>query len=175
MKKTHIPLILFLVLVVFLGIGLTRNPRVVPSPLIGKPAPEFTAPQLLLSGERSFSTKEMLGKIWLMNVWASWCTACQQEHPIWVKFAQSKKIPLIGLNYKDEPAKGLKWLERHGDPYDFSVIDRDGRIGIDFGVYGVPETFLIDQKGMIRYKQIGPVTTEVLAETILPLVKELQK
>ena len=174
MKKRHIPLIIFLILVVFLGIGLTRDPRVVPSPLIGKPAPSFTAPQLLLA-DQSFSAKDMLGKVWLLNVWASWCVACQQEHPVWVTFAKSKKIPLVGLNYKDQPADGVKWLGRHGDPYDLSVVDRDGRIGIDFGVYGVPETFLIDQKGMIRHKQIGPVTAEILADTILPLVKELQK
>jgi cytochrome c biogenesis protein CcmG, thiol:disulfide interchange protein DsbE len=174
MKKRHLPLILFLVLVVFLGIGLTRDPRVVPSPLIGKAAPAFTAPQLL-AADQSFSAKEMLGKVWLLNVWASLCVACQQEHPIWVDFAKTKQVPLIGLNYKDQPVDGIKWLERYGDPYDLSVIDRDGRIGIDFGVYGVPETFLIDQKGMIRHKQIGPVTVETLTNTLLPLIKELQQ
>lgn len=174
MKKTLIPLIVFLVLLVFLGIGLTRDPRVVPSPLIGKAAPTFTAIQLGADGQH-FSAKSMLGKVWLLNVWASWCVACRQEHPVWIEFAKTKTIPLIGLDYKDEPAEGLTWLRRYGDPYDLSVIDRDGRIGIDFGVYGVPETFLIDKMGMIRHKQIGPVTAEILAKTIWPLVQELQK
>lgn len=174
MKKALIPLCIFLVLLVFLGIGLTRDPRVVPSPLIGKATPTFSAP-LLATPQQSFAAKEMLGQVWLFNVWASWCVACRQEHPIWIEFAKRKRLPLIGLNYKDEPADGLKWLNRFGDPYDFSVIDRDGRIGIDFGVYGVPETFLIDKIGMIRHKQIGPVTDEVLRTTLLPLVEELQK
>lgn len=174
MKKTLIPLLVFLVLLVFLGIGLTRDPRVVPSPLIGKAAPSFTAIQLGADGQH-FSAKNMLGKVWLLNVWASWCVACRQEHPVWIEFAKTKTIPLIGLDYKDEPGEGLTWLRRYGDPYDLSVIDRDGRIGIDFGVYGVPETFLIDKKGMIRHKQIGPVTAEILAKTILPMAQELEK
>lgn len=174
MKKTLIPLLVFLVLLVFLGIGLTRDPRVVPSPLIGKAAPSFTAIQLGADGQH-FSATNMLGKVWLLNVWASWCVACRQEHPVWIEFAKTKTIPLIGLDYKDEPGEGLTWLRRYGDPYDLSVIDRDGRIGIDFGVYGVPETFLIDKKGMIRHKQIGPVTAEILAKTILPMAQELEK
>ncbi|MBA3060022.1 MAG: DsbE family thiol:disulfide interchange protein [Gammaproteobacteria bacterium] len=174
MKKTLIPLGLFIVLVVFLAIGLTRDPSQVPSPLIGKAAPIFTAPRLH-DASQQFSSKDMLGKVWLLNVWASWCVACRQEHPILMEFAKTKTVPLIGLDYKDQMADGLKWLARFGDPYDLSVTDRDGRIGIDFGVYGVPETFVIDKAGMIRHKQIGPVTEEALRDTILPLIQELQK
>lgn len=174
MKKALIPLALFIVLVVFLAIGLTRDPREVPSPLIGKPAPVFVAPRLQPAGAQ-FSAKDMLGKVWLLNVWASWCVACRHEHPVWLEFAKTKSVPLIGLDYKDQDADGLKWLARFGDPYDFSITDKDARIGIDFGVYGVPETFLIDKAGVIRYKQVGPVSEDVLRDTILPLVRELQK
>lgn len=174
MKKTLIPLAIFMVLVVFLAIGLTRDPREIPSPLIGKPAPMFSAP-LLHTPDQQFSAKDMLGKVWLLNTWASWCVACRQEHPILMEFAKTKTLPIVGLDYKDKDADGLKWLARYGNPYDLAVTDRDGRIGIDFGVYGVPETFLIDKTGMIRYKHIGPVTEEALRDKILPLVRELQK
>ena len=174
MKKALIPLALFIVLVVFLAIGLTRDPHEIPSPFIGKPAPAFSAPLLHEPG-RKFSAKDMLGQVWLLNTWASWCVACRQEHPILMEFAKTKTLPIIGLDYKDKEADGLKWLARFGDPYDMAVTDRDGRIGIDYGVYGVPETFLIDKAGVIRYKQIGPVTEEALAKKILPLIRELQK
>ena len=173
-RKALIPLAIFVVLVVFLAIGLTRKPHEIPSPFIGKPAPAFTAPLLHEPG-KSFSAKDMLGQVWLLNVWASWCVACRQEHPILIELAKSKTVPIIGLDYKDKETDGLKWLARYGDPYDLSVTDRDGRIGIDYGVYGVPETFLIDKMGVIRYKQIGPVTDEALREKILPMVRELQK
>lgn len=174
MKKSLIPLGIFGVLVVFLAIGLTRNPHEIPSPLINRPAPIFTAPRLN-DPAQTFSSGDMLGKVWLLNVWASWCVACRQEHPVLMEFAKTKSLPIIGLDYKDQPADGLTWLARHGDPYGLSVTDRDGRIGINFGVYGVPETFLIDKAGVIRYKQIGPVTDEALRDTIMPLVRELQK
>jgi cytochrome c biogenesis protein CcmG/thiol:disulfide interchange protein DsbE len=173
-KKTLIPLAIFIVLLVFLAIGLTRDPSVIPSPLIGKPAPLFNAPHLQ-SADQKFSPKDMLGKVWLLNTWASWCVACRQEHPILVEFAKTKTIPVVGLNYKDKEAEGLKWLARYGDPYDLTVTDKDGRIGIDFGVYGVPESFLIDKNGIIRYKQIGPITNEALRDKIIPLIRELQK
>lgn len=173
-KKTLIPLAIFIVLLVFLAIGLTRDPSVIPSPLIGKPAPLFNAPHLQ-SADQTFSPKDMLGKVWLLNTWASWCVACRQEHPILVEFAKTKTIPVVGLNYKDKEADGLKWLARYGDPYDLTVTDKDGRIGIDFGVYGVPESFLIDKNGIIRYKQIGPITNEALRDKIIPLIRELQK
>lgn len=176
-KSLLIPLGVFALLVVFLAIGLTRDPREVPSPLIGKAAPAFTAPRLQAPGQASqtFSGKDMLGKVWLLNVWASWCVACREEHPVLMEFAKTKTLPVIGLDYKDQPADGLKWLARFGDPYDLSVTDQDGRIGINFGVYGVPETFLIDKQGVIRHKHIGAITEDALKNTILPLVRELQK
>jgi cytochrome c biogenesis protein CcmG/thiol:disulfide interchange protein DsbE len=174
MKKALIPLLVFIVLVVFLAIGLTRDPHEIPSPLIGKPAPVFTAPILDGAGAQ-FSAKDMLGKVWLLNTWASWCVACRQEHPLLVEFAKTKTIPVIGLDYKDQDADGLKWIQRYGNPYDVSITDKDGRIGIDFGVYGVPESFLIDKNGVIRYKQIGPFTEEALRDKLMPLVRELQK
>ena len=173
-KSLLIPLGVFAVLVVFLAIGLTRDPREVPSPLIGKAAPAFTAPRLQ-APEQTFSGKDMLGKVWLLNVWASWCVACREEHPVLMAFAKTKTLPVVGLDYKDKPADGLKWLARFGDPYDLSITDQDGRIGINFGVYGVPETFLIDKQGVIRHKHIGAITEEALKNTILPLARELQK
>lgn len=174
MKKTLIPLAIFCVLLVFLAIGLTRDPREIPSPLIGKPAPVFAAP-VLDGGGQQFAAKDMLGKVWLLNTWASWCVACRQEHPLLVELAKAKILPIIGLDYKDQDADGLKWLSRYGNPYDIAVTDKDGRIGIDFGVYGVPESFLIDKTGLIRYKQIGPFTEEAIKDKLLPLVRELQK
>jgi len=174
MKKTAIPLLIFAVLLVFLAIGLTRNPSEVPSPLINKPAPVFQLP-LLHTPEKVFDSKSMQGQVWLLNTWASWCVACREEHPVLMEYAKTKSIPLIGLDYKDKPADGRKWLARFGNPYDFSISDLDGRVGIDFGVYGVPETFLIDKQGLIRYKHIGPVTPQALKETIIPLIQELQK
>lgn len=173
MNKKFLPLALFAVLLVFLAIGLTRDPREVPSPLINKPAPVFTLSQLH-EKEKKFDSGSMRGQVWLLNTWASWCVACREEHPVLMEFAKSKTVPLIGLDYKDKPEEGLKWLQRHGNPYDLSVSDLDGRVGIDFGVYGVPETFLIDQHGVIRYKHIGPVTPEALEKTILPLIRKLQ-
>ena len=127
--KAMIPLGLFAVLVVFLAIGLTRDPREIPSPLIGKPAPLFTAPRLQVP-DQQFSAKDMLGKVWILNTWASWCVACREEHPILMEFAKTKTIPVIGLDYKDQNVDGLKWLARNGDPYDLSITDQDGRIGI---------------------------------------------
>ncbi len=174
MKKTLIPLGIFIVLVVFLAIGLTRKPHEIPSPLIGKAAPLFTAPRLQMP-EQQFASKDMLGKVWLLNVWASWCVACRQEHPLLMELAKAKLLPIVGLDYKDQDAAGLKWLASFGDPYDLSVTDRDGRIAIDFGVYGVPETFVIDKAGVIRHKHIGPVTEEALRDKIIPMVRELQK
>lgn len=173
-SKALIPLGLFLVLVAFLAVGLTLKPREVPSPLIGKRVPAFVAP-VLHAQERTWSPSDLSGRVWLLNVWASWCVACQQEHPLLMAFAKQKQLPLVGLDYKDQPDSGLAWLQRHGNPYDVAVVDRDGRIGIDLGVYGVPETFVIDKTGTIRHKHIGPLTTEALRDQILPLVKELQR
>ena len=167
-----IPLALFAVMVVFLGVGLTLNPREVPSPLINKPAPPFVLPQLHLP-DKSFAQKDMLGKVWMLNVWASWCVACREEHPNLVELARTGAVPIYGLNYKDERADGIAWLARFGNPYQVSAYDRDGRIGIDYGVYGVPETYVIDKAGVIRYKRIGAVTPEIVRDKILPLLKEL--
>ncbi|MBZ8142280.1 DsbE family thiol:disulfide interchange protein [Rubrivivax gelatinosus] len=166
------PLVAFLVLVGFLAVGLNLNPREVPSPLIDKPAPEFRT-TLLQEPERSVGKQDLVGQVWILNVWASWCTACREEHPVLVDWTKRAAVPLYGLNYKDEAGAAKQWLQRLGDPYKASFVDRDGRIGIDFGVYGVPETFVVDKSGVIRYKHIGPVTPEVLRDTIEPLVRKL--
>ena len=173
MKRFLIPLALFIVLVGFLAVGLRLNPREVPSPLINKPAPAFTLPELT-DPQRMFSEKDMLGKVWLLNVWASWCVSCREEHPVLVAFSKRKIVPVYGLNYKDDRKDALAWLARLGNPYTKSIMDRDGRIGINYGVYGVPETYVIDKQGVIRYKQIGPVTPEILDAKIVPLVRKLQ-
>ncbi len=167
-----IPLAIFAVMVIFLGVGLTLDPREVPSPLINKPAPAFELQQLH-DPLKTFSQKDMLGKVWMLNVWASWCVACREEHQTVLALARSGALPVFGLNYKDERADGIAWLNRLGNPYQLSAYDRDGRIGIDYGVYGVPETYVIDKAGVIRYKRIGPVTPEIVRDKILPLVKEL--
>lgn len=175
MNKFLLPLVAFLLLVVLLAVGLGLNPREVPSPLIGKPAPEFSLPTLH-DAERDFSPKEMLGQVWLFNVWASWCVSCREEHPILVAYAKrADAVPLVGLNYKDQREDGLRWLARFGDPYRLSAYDLDGRVGINYGVYGVPETYLIDKQGVIRFKQIGPVTPEVMEKKIIPLIEELKR
>ena len=174
MKRFLIPLGIFLVVVGFLFVGLKLDPREVPSPLIGKPAPKFDLPVLEQPGKR-FVPAEMKGKVWLLNVWASWCVTCREEHPLLVELSKKKLLPILGLNYKDQDPQALEWLKRFGDPYDFSVVDADGRIGIDYGVYGVPETYLIDAEGVIRYKQIGAITPAVLEQKILPLANSLKK
>ena len=174
MNRYLLPLGVFILLLVFLGIGLNLNPHEVPSPLIGKPAPAFTLPKLD-DPAASVAQKDMLGKVWLLNVWASWCGSCREEHPLLVEFGKSGVVPIVGLDYKDNRVDGLRWLGGMGNPYAAVAFDADGRVGIDYGVYGVPETYVIDRQGVIRYKQIGPVTLEVLRDKIMPLVKELQK
>jgi cytochrome c biogenesis protein CcmG/thiol:disulfide interchange protein DsbE len=169
-----LPLGVFVVLVGFLYVGLYRDPHEVPSPLVDKPAPAFRLAQLD-DPAKKLGPEDLKGQVWLLNVWASWCVSCRVEHPLLVELAKSKVVPIVGLNYKDEPAAGMTWLRQNGDPYNLSVVDRDGRVGIDWGVYGVPETFVVDKAGVIRYKQIGPVTAEALEQKILPLVRELQK
>lgn len=168
-----LPLAVFVVIAVFLAIGLGRDPREIPSALIDKPAPRFALPQVA-APERTFSPQDMQGQVWLLNVWASWCAACRVEHPLLVEIARSNAVPLIGLDYKDQPADALKFLAQRGDPFQLSALDLEGRVGIDFGVYGVPETFVIDRFGVIRYKHIGPLTREALQRTILPLVAQLR-
>jgi cytochrome c biogenesis protein CcmG/thiol:disulfide interchange protein DsbE len=163
---------IFIALVALLAIGLRLNPREVPSPLIGKPAPAFELP-LLHQPDKRFSQKEMLGRVWIMNVWASWCPPCLVEHPVVTQISRSGLAPVVGLNYKDARDEALPWLRRNGDPYQLTVFDADGRIGMDYGVYGVPETYVIDRKGVIRFKHIGPLTAEVVQKKIMPLVQEL--
>ena len=172
MKRFLLPLGLFLVLAFFLALGLKLDPREVPSPLVGKPAPGFQAPAL---GRPEITVKrdDLLGKVWLLNVWASWCGACRDEHPVLVEFARRKVVPIYGLNYKDKREDGLGWLTQFGNPYTESVFDPEGRIGIDYGVHGVPETFVIDREGVIRYKHIGPITPEVLRDKLEPLLRKL--
>ncbi len=162
----------FALLVALLAAGLGLDPREVPSPLIGKPAPHFELP-LLAAPDKTFSQKDLLGKVWILNVWASWCPPCLVEHPVVTALAKSQIAPVIGLNYKDAREDALPWLKRNGDPFQFSVFDAAGRIGIDYGVYGVPETYVIDRNGVIRYKHIGPLTPEIVQKKIALLVKEL--
>jgi len=170
--KTLIPLALFAVLVGFLAVGLGLDPREVPSPLVNKPAPAFRVAQLE-QPEAQFSPEDMKGKVWLFNVWASWCVACRQEHPVLMEFARAKVAPLIGLDYKDQRKDALGVLKRTGNPYDITVFDADGKVGIDYGVYGVPESYVIDKAGVIRYKHIGPLTAEAIETKLLPKIKEL--
>jgi cytochrome c biogenesis protein CcmG/thiol:disulfide interchange protein DsbE len=173
-KKLLIPLGVFVVLCAFLLVGLWRDPREVPSPLIGKPAPSFVLAQLH-DPAKTLGPADLKGQVWLLNVWASWCVSCREEHPLLVELGKAKVVPIVGLNYKDESVAGKRWLTQNGDPYTVSVVDGDGRVGIDWGVYGVPETFVVDKSGTIRYKQIGPITAEALETKILPLIRELQK
>jgi len=172
--KFLVPLILFFTLVGFLAAGLKLDPHEVPSPLINKPSPAFKVPQLA-QPEAQFSPEDVKGKVWILNVWASWCVACREEHPVLVELGRSQVAPLIGLNYKDKREDALALLKRQGNPYELSAFDFDGRVGIDYGVYGVPETYVIDKQGIIRYKQIGPVTQQLLEKTIYPLVEKLKK
>jgi cytochrome c biogenesis protein CcmG/thiol:disulfide interchange protein DsbE len=172
MRRFLLPLAIFAVLVVFLALGLNLDPHEVPSPLIDKPAPAFAAPSLA-KPELTIQRDDMLGKVWILNVWASWCGACRDEHPILVEFSRHTKVPIYGLNYKDSRPDGLGWLRQLGNPYTDSIFDADGRIGINYGVYGVPETFVIDKAGVVRMKHIGPVTPEVLAKKIEPMLRKL--
>jgi cytochrome c biogenesis protein CcmG/thiol:disulfide interchange protein DsbE len=168
-----IPLAVFAVMVIFLGIGLTLNPREVPSPFIGKPAPEFSLPQVADAG-KTLSSGDLKGRVSLVNVWASWCTSCREEHPVLLQLAKQNIVPIYGLNYKDERDNALAWLQRFGDPYTASAFDPEGKTGIDWGVYGVPETFVVDSDGVIRHKQTGPITPEILEKKLLPLIRQLQ-
>ena len=174
MKRVLLPLAIFILLVGFLAVGLKLDPREVPSPLVGKPAPAFELP-ILQQPDKRFVPGDMRGKVWLLNVWASWCVSCREEHPMLLALAKRGVMPILGLNYKDKRDEATAWLKQFGNPYELSVVDADGRIGIDYGVYGVPETYLIDAEGVIRYKQIGPITAAILEQKILPLAAALKK
>jgi len=167
------PLALFLALAGLLYKGLSLDPRKVPSPLIDKPAPPFWLKRLK-QPEATLGTEDMKGKVSLFNVWATWCVACRSEHPVLMQLAESGKVAIYGLNYKDDRAEAKRWLLRYGDPYLANAFDADGRVGIDWGVYGTPETFIVDQQGVIRHKHIGPLTQEVVRDEILPLVEKLE-
>lgn len=174
MIKFLLPLALFLIAVGFLAKGLFLDPHEVPSPLVGKPAPKFQAP-VLGENDKTFTGEEMKGKVWLLNVWASWCGACKDEHPVLMEMSKIDELNTYGLDYKDTDAEAQAVLKENGNPYKVVATDLEGKIGIDYGVYGVPETYVIDKAGVIRYKQIGPITMEILHTKILPLVKELQR
>ena len=167
-----LPLAAFVVLLVFLGVGLGLNPREVPSPLIGKPAPAFTLARLDDASQK-IGLADMQGRVWMLNVWASWCAPCRQEHALVQDIARRKLVPVVGLNYKDTRSNATQWLAEMGNPYQATLFDGDGRVGIDFGVYGVPETFIIDQQGIVRMKHVGPLTPEVVRGRIEPLLKQL--
>jgi cytochrome c biogenesis protein CcmG/thiol:disulfide interchange protein DsbE len=169
----YVALGIFLVLVVFLGIGLTLNPREVPSPLIGKPAPTFSLPTVA-DPSKVIGTEQIRDQVTLVNVWASWCVSCRQEHPLLVELARQGTVRIYGLNYKDTRRDAQRWLATLGDPYVASAFDEDGRVGIEWGVYGVPETFVIDRAGIIRHKHTGPVTPEAWEKTLWPLIQQLR-
>ncbi len=173
MNKFLLPLTIFGIMVGFLAVGLTLNPREIPSPLVGKAAPVFSLPQLH-EQDKVFSPDDMKGKVWLLNFWASWCSGCRTEHPVLMDLANSGLVPIYGVDYKDQRGEALAWLEEWGNPYPIVAVDTAGKVGIDYGVYGVPETYVIDKQGLIRYKQIGPLDDETVEKKILPLVKELQ-
>jgi len=172
MKKFLIPIGLFALLGLLLAYGLKLDPRRIPSPLVDKPLPAFSLPTLE-NPKKSLSNADLKGKVVLVNVWASWCVACKQEHPVLLALSRDKLVPIIGLNYKDKREDATHMLNTEGNPYDVSIVDADGRVGIDWGVYGVPETFVVDKQGVIRYKQIGPISPEAWEKTLLPLIRKL--
>ncbi len=174
MLRYILPLSLFIALIIFLGIGLTRDPRLVPSPLIGKPVPEFALPRLQ-SADMEFNVNDLKGQVSLLNVWASWCASCRIEHPLLVEVARENILPIYGLNYKDTREDALAWLERFGNPYTASAFDEHGRVAIDLGVYGAPETYIIDRNGIIAYKHIGPISNKDWETKLQPLILSLQE
>ena len=168
-----IPLLLFAAVVVLLAVGLTLNPREIPSPLIGKPVPEFALPPVK-GRALGLSRTDLKGEVSLVNVFASWCVACREEHPLFMQLGRERFVPIHGLNYKDRPEDAARWLDTLGDPYTRTGADLDGRVAIDWGVYGVPETFVVDREGRIAYKHIGPVTPDVLEQKLRPLIAGLR-
>jgi len=173
LRRNLWPLAIFAVIAVFLGVGLTLNPREIPSPLIGKPVPEFRL-EPVKGRTLGLAASDLRGEVSIVNVFASWCVECRAEHPLWMQIRSEGSVPLHGLNYKDRPEDAARWLDELGDPYTRTGADLNGRVGIDWGVYGVPETFVVDKRGMIRHKVIGAVTRKTLDEKLLPLVRKLQ-
>ena len=172
--KFLIPLAVFATIAWFAWQALSRDPRELPSPLIGKPVPGFTLPTLP-DPQARWSPESMRGKVWLLNVWGSWCAACQVEHPLLLDLAKAGTLPIVGLAWKDMPNNSKAWLQRLGDPYSVVISDFAGKAAIDLGVYGAPETFLIDREGIVRFKHVGPITPQVLDGKLMPLVRSLAR
>jgi cytochrome c biogenesis protein CcmG/thiol:disulfide interchange protein DsbE len=168
-----IPAIIFAVVAILLAVGLNLNPREVPSPLIGKPVPTFELSRLK-DPQATLGSADLTGRVSLVNVWATWCVSCRAEHKLLMALAQTGEVDIYGLNYKDQRDAALRWLQVYGDPYVANAFDDDGRVGIDWGVYGTPETFVIDGDGIIRHKVIGPLSADIVNERILPLVRQLK-
>lgn len=174
MLRYLLPLGIFIVLAVFLYLGLSLDPRDIGSTRLGKPAPVFTLPQVE-DTQKSLSHQDFLGKVSLLNTWASWCVTCRYEHPLLMELAKTTHIPIYGLNYKDNLTDARTLLAQNGNPYIANGFDEHGRVGMDWGITGTPETFVIDKQGIVRYKQAGPLEEKLLQEKILPLIKELEK
>ncbi len=172
MKKFLIPIGIFAILGYLLYYGLRLDPRKIPSPLVNKPLPAFSLPSLD-NPDKILTNADLRGRVVMVNVWASWCVACKEEHPVLLEIAARKQVAIVGLNYKDTRVDALNVLRGHGNPYDSVPVDASGRTGIDWGVYGVPESFIVDKQGIIRYKQIGPITPEVWDKTLWPLIRSL--
>jgi cytochrome c biogenesis protein CcmG/thiol:disulfide interchange protein DsbE len=172
MSRYLLPFGIFIALVALLAVGLKLDPKKVPSPLIDKPAPAFELP-VLHNPDKTFAPQDYLGKVWVLNVWASWCVSCRAEHEVITRLASLKLVDVVGLDHKDDPNDGRRWLRQFGNPYTLSVVDLDGRAGIDWGVYGVPETFIIGKDGLVKHKHIGPVTHESLDDEIIPKIQSL--
>jgi cytochrome c biogenesis protein CcmG/thiol:disulfide interchange protein DsbE len=170
MWKFIVPFGLFALLGVFLYVGLHRDPSYVPSPLVGKPAPEFSLPSLQ-DPAYPVSTKDLAGRPWVLNVWGTWCAGCREEHPVLLQIARNTSVPIIGLDWKDDAAEAQRWLAELGNPYAAVAFDSEGRVAIDWGVYGAPETFLIGADGTVLYKHIAPMTLEVWATEFEPRIK----
>jgi cytochrome c biogenesis protein CcmG, thiol:disulfide interchange protein DsbE len=168
-----LPVLVFAGIVGYFALGLTRDPSTLPSALVGHPAPEFALPGL--GDHQGFATADLKGQVTLVNFFASWCVPCRSEHPMLMRLAEEGKVRLLGVAYKDDPAASTKFLEQLGDPYKRIAVDRDGRVAIDFGVYGVPETYVVDKDGRIRYRQVGPLSPADWADKVAPLLKELAK
>jgi cytochrome c biogenesis protein CcmG/thiol:disulfide interchange protein DsbE len=171
-----IPLILFLIIAAFLATRLRGgyDPHIIPSALIDKPAPDFQLPELH-EPARTFSPKQLRGKVWLLNVWGSWCVACREEHPFLMQLSRSGVVPIYGLDWRDQREDALATLGELGDPYVLTASDADSRAAIDYGVTGAPETYVIDKNGVIRYKEVGQLTPEIMETKIMPLVKQLDQ
>lgn len=169
-----LPLVIFLTVAGFLAKGLTLDPSELPSPLIDKVAPAFKV-ELLPEGSGSFDSSSLAGQVWVLNVWASWCGPCVQEHPYVRALGEQRDVPLVGLNYKDAPENAMPWLARLGNPYTHLLDDRQGDVGLDWGVYGVPETFVIDRNGRVRFKHVGPLDATALEESLLPIIDQLKQ